>query len=38
VVRGLAISLLVLGPNFMGDAPRDVLDSRPRSSLAMREV
>lgn len=37
LVPGAAISLLVLGLNFMGDALRDVLDPRVRSSLAMRE-
>ncbi len=34
---GLAISLLVLGLNFLGDALRDVLDPRLRTSLALRE-
>ena len=38
VIPGLAISLLVLGLNFLGDALRDVLDPRVRSSLAAREV
>lgn len=38
LVPGLAISLLVLGLNFLGDALRDVLDPRLRSSLAVREV
>lgn len=37
IVPGAAISLLVLGLNFLGDALRDVLDPRTRSSLTMRE-
>ena len=38
LVPGLAISLLVLGLNFLGDALRDVLDPRLRSSLSLREA
>ncbi len=37
IVPGAAISLLVLGLNFVGDALRDVLDPRIRASAALRE-
>jgi peptide/nickel transport system permease protein len=37
LVPGMMISLLVLGLNFLGDALRDILDPRVRSSLTMRD-